>query len=109
MFWGLEFCAWLMFMVALFVVPLGNKAVTGEENVFTRTDWQVLLDPTFLASSAALMYLAFNPLAKTFYALHCFYADAQTTGGDLLAKLRALPPVRGEENSAPAGSDAAAV
>ena len=101
-FWGLEFCAWLAFMVAMFAVPLFLKTVTGEDNAFTRTDWQALLNSTFLAVSAALVYLAFNPLAKTFYALRCFYADAQATGEDLLAELRALPPVGREESTAPA-------
>ena len=100
LFWGLEFFAWLAFMVAMFTVPTLLKTFTGEENAFTRSNWQALLNSTFLAVSGALVYLAFNPLAKTFYALRCFYADAQATGEDLLAELRALPPV-GREEAAP--------
>ena len=90
-FWGLEFFAWLAFMVAMFTVPTLLKTFTGEDNAITRSNGLALLNSTFLAVSGALVYLTFNPLSKTFYALRCFYTDARTTGEDLLAELRALP------------------
>ena len=107
-FWGLEFCAWLAFMVAMVTVPNLLKTFTGEDNPITRSGGGAVFNSTFLAVSGALVYLAFNPLAKTFYVLRCFYADAQATGEDLLAELRALPPV-GREPAAATTTTAAAV
>ncbi|MBE7219069.1 MAG: DUF4129 domain-containing protein [Caulobacteraceae bacterium] len=90
---ALGFCAWLALMVTMFTLPGLFKMFTGEENAFTRSSGLALFNSTFLAVSVALVYLAFDPLAKTFYALRCFYADAETTGEDLLGELNALPPV----------------
>ena len=60
----------------MYTVPNLLKMFTGEENAFTRSGGLALFNSTFLAVSVALVYLAFDPLAKTFYALRCFYADA---------------------------------
>ncbi len=90
---GLGFFAWLALMASMFTVPVLVKMFTGEENAFTRSGGLALFNSTFLAVSVALVYLALDPLAKTFYALRCFYADAETSGEDLLSELSALPPV----------------
>ena len=100
---ALGFFAWLALMVTMFAVPFLLKTFTGEENAFTRSSGLALFNSTFLAVSVTLVYLAFDPLAKTFYALRCFYADAETTGEDLLSELNALPPV--EREGAPAADD----
>ncbi len=92
---ALGFFAWLALMVTMFTVPNLLKTFTGEENAFTRSSGLALFNSTFLAVSVTLVYLALDPLAKTFYALRCFYADAETTGEDLLSELNALPPVVG--------------
>ena len=77
------------------------KMFTGEENAFTRSSGLALFNSTFLAVSVALVYLAFDPLAKAFYALRCFYADAEKSGEDLLSELNALPPVDRETDVPP--------
>ena len=82
--------AWLNLVVATLLLPQLAKMVTGEENVFTRSGLH-LFNSTFFAVTFGLVYLALDPLVKTFYALRCFYADAQHTGEDLLSGLRALP------------------
>ena len=66
--------------------------LTGEENVFTLSGLHAF-NTTFFAVTFALVYLALDPLVKTFYALRCFYVDARTTGEDLASGLRALPAV----------------
>ncbi len=101
---GLGFFAWLALMATMFTVPVLLKMFTGEENAFTRSSGLSLFNSTFLAVSVALVYLALDPLAKTFYALRCFYADAETSGEDLLSELSALPPVGQEEVAAPVRS-----
>ncbi len=91
---GLGLFAWMALMAALYIVPTLVKMFTGEDNAFTRSSGAALFNSTFLAVSVALVYLALDPLAKTFYALRCFYDDARVSGEDLLSELRALPPVR---------------
>lgn len=109
---GLGFFAWLALMVTMFTVPNLLKMFTGEENAFTRSSGQALFNSTFLAVSFALVYLALDPLARTFYVLRCFYTDAEKSGEDLLSELNALPPVGQEDaplpvRTAPAGVPAA--
>ena len=89
---GLGLFAWLGLLVAAVVLPQLVQMFTGEENVFTR-DVESLFNTTLFLVSGALVYLAVDPLVKTFYALRGFYEDSARTGEDLLSDLRALPPV----------------
>ena len=89
---GLGTCAWLGLLVAAVLLPQLVQMFTGEENVFT-SDVSSLFNTTLFLVSGALVYLALDPLVKTFYALRCFYEDSARTGEDLLSDLRALPPV----------------
>ena len=86
--------AWMNLVIATLVLPQLAKMLTGEENVFTLSGLHVF-NSTFFAVTFALVYLALDPLVKTFYALRCFYVDARTTGEDLTSGLRALPAVLG--------------
>ena len=100
---GLGTAAWLALLVAAVVLPQLVQTFTGEENVFT-SDVNSLFNTTLFLVSGALVYLALDPLVKTFYALRCFYEDSARTGEDLLSELRDLPPVAaaGEESGNPA-------
>ena len=89
---GLGFFAWLGLFIAAVFLPQLVRILTGEENVFTR-DIFSLFNTTLFSVSGALVYLALDPLVKTFYALRCFYEDSARTGEDLLSELRALPPL----------------
>ena len=82
--------AWLNLVAATLLLPQLVKIFTGEENVFTRSGLHIF-NTTFFAVTGGLVYLALDPLVKTFYALRCFYDDAQTTGEDLTSGLRDLP------------------
>jgi hypothetical protein len=48
-----------------------------------------MLSSTSVEVAAALAYLAVAPLARTAYALRCFYVDARTSGEDLRSELAA--------------------
>ena len=82
--------AWTNLVVATLFLPQIAEIVTAKENVFTRMGLHIFNAP-FFAVTIGLVYLALDPIAKTFYALRCFYADALHTGEDLEALLRALP------------------
>ena len=88
----LAFFAWINLIVMAFLLPQLAHMFTGEENVFTRSGTHSLFNSTFFAVTGSLVYLALDPLAKTFYALRCFYADSRRTGEDLKSELAALPP-----------------
>lgn len=81
---------WINLMLAAFILPHLAQMFTGEENFFTRSGTH-LFNTTFFAVTGALVYLALDPLAKTFYVLRCFYADSRRTGEDLKSELAALP------------------
>ena len=91
----LAFFAWINLMTIGFLLPRLAHMFTGEENLFTRSGAHFLFNSTFFAVTGSLVYLALDPLAKTFYALRCFYADSRRTGEDLRSELAALPPVAG--------------
>ena len=84
--------AWINLIALAFLLPQLAHMFTGEENLFTRSGTH-LLNTTFFAVTGALVYLALDPLAKTFYALRCFHLDSVRTGEDLKSDLAALPPV----------------
>ena len=84
--------AWLNLMALAFGLPQLAHMFTGEENLFTRSGVHYLFNTTFFGVTGALVYLALDPLAKTFYVLRCFYADSLRTGEDLKSELAALPP-----------------
>ena len=70
--------AWLNLVIATLLLPQLARMFTGEENVFTRSGCTFLQLDVFRRHASALVFLALDPLVKTFYALRCFYADAQT-------------------------------
>lgn len=81
---------WANLILAAYGLPQLAHMITGEENLFTRSGTH-LFNTTFFAVTGALVYLALDPLAKTFYVLRCFYADSRRTGEDLRGELAALP------------------
>ena len=100
--------AWLNLLIATLLLPQLVKMFTGQENVFTRSGLHIF-NSTFFAVTFGLVYLALDPLVKTFYALRCFYADAQHTGEDLQSGLLALPAPSSDGLAATAGTAARAV
>lgn len=88
----LAFVVWVDGMAAAFLGPELARIFTGSDNMFTRNGLWHLLNSTFLAVSVSLVYVAVDPLVKSFYVLRCFYADARHTGQDLRRELQALPP-----------------
>ena len=102
---GLALFVWLNLLISAFLLPQLIKMFTGEENAVTN-DPLSLLNTTLFAVSGVLVYLVVDPLVKTFYTLRCFYEDSARTGEDLLAELRALPPLNGAPTSEPGPSTA---
>lgn len=100
---------WVDGMAAVLLAPELVRMFTGTESVFTRSGPEVLLNTTFLAASVALTYAVLDPLAKAFYVLRGFYADARRTGEDLRRELRALPPVPVATSSRPPATAAVPV
>ncbi len=100
--------AWMNLLIATLLLPQLARIITGEENVFTRSGWHVL-NSTFFAVTFGLVYLALDPLVKTFYALRCFYTDAQHTGEDLQSNLLTLPAPEPDPVAPPSGATARAV
>ena len=86
--------AWMNLVLAMLLLPSLAQLLTGAENFLTRRGLGVF-DTTFFAVTLGLVYLAFDPLAKAYYVLRCFYLEAQRTGEDLRRDLRALPPPEG--------------
>ncbi len=87
---------WINLILLAYWLPHLAHMFTGEENLFTRSGTHFFYNSTFFAVTGGLVYLALDPLAKTFYALRCFYADSRRTGEDLKSELAGLPaPVGG--------------
>jgi len=72
----------------LVLLPFLLKALLGVESPFTRNPW-VFTSTTFLAAVVGLTYLCVDPLVKAAYALRHFYGEAEASGADLWADLRA--------------------
>jgi len=78
--------------LVVLVLPQLFQMFTGVETIFTRGGAS-LFNSTFFAIIGALTYLFCNPLLKATYALRCFYGEAQHSGADLAAEIRALPRI----------------
>ena len=101
--------AWTNLAVAILFLPQLAEIVTGKENALSRMGLHIFNAP-FFCVTIGLVYLALDPLARTFYALRCFYADARRSGEDLERLLRALPELDGASSATtsevePAASD----
>ncbi|HEV2695954.1 MAG TPA: DUF4129 domain-containing protein [Verrucomicrobiae bacterium] len=78
---------WLNAFIAVLYVPQLLKMFLGIETAFSRAGEWVIFNTTFLAVTAALAWLAFDPLIKAVYTLRCFHGEARKDGADLLAEL----------------------
>ena len=74
--------------IAIYLVPMLVRTITGTERVFAQTGWNPL-NTTFLAAVFALGFLVLDPVLKAFYVLRCFYGSSRRTGVDLLVQVRA--------------------
>jgi hypothetical protein len=73
-------------LILLFLAPQLLITFFGVKEIFHPSPW-LLANTTFLTLVFSLSYLVFDPLAKAFYTLRCFYGQSLTTGEDLLARL----------------------
>lgn len=73
--------------IAIYLVPMLVRTITGTERVFAQTGWNPL-NTTFLAAVFALGFLVLDPVLKAFYVLRCFYGSSRRTGVDLLVQVR---------------------
>ena len=67
---------------AFYLVPWLANRLLGIENMFGFSGWG-FFNTTFLASVAALAWLAVDPLVKAFYTLRVFHGRARATGEDV--------------------------
>ena len=88
-------------LIVLFIAPQLLITFFGVKEIFHPSPW-LLANTTFLALVFSLSYVAFDPLAKAFYTLRCFYGQSLTTGEDLLARLTALKSARRANQVGPA-------
>lgn len=75
--------------ILLFALPYLLKTLAGVETSFTQS-WWAMLNTTFMATAAAITWLALDPLIKASYVLRCFHGEAIHTGEDIRAELRAV-------------------
>jgi hypothetical protein len=80
-------------LILLFLAPQLLITFFGVKEIFHPNPW-LLANTTFLALVFSLSYLVFDPLAKAFYTLRCFYGQSLTTGEDLVARLAFAKAVR---------------
>ena len=78
---------WLNAFIAVLTAPQLLKMFLGIETAFSRAGIWVIFNTTFLAVTAALAWLALDPLIKAVYVLRCFHGEARQDGADLLAEL----------------------
>jgi len=78
---------WLNAFIAVLTTPQLLKMFLGIESNFSRAGIWVMFNTTFLAVTAALAWLALDPLVKAIYTLRCFQGEARIDGADLLAEL----------------------
>lgn len=81
---------YLNLAAAICALPYLLHSFLGIDTIFTISG-RYLFNTTFLASVAALTFLALDPLLKVAYVLRCFYGEAVTTGKDLRIALQAIP------------------
>lgn len=86
---------WLILLinsgVVLYFLPQLLKLFLGVESPFTLSP-AALLNTTFAATVVVLATLLTDPLTKALFAVRDFEAEARTTGADLIAALRRIPP-----------------
>jgi hypothetical protein len=80
-------------LIMLFLAPQILITFFGAKEIFHPSPW-LLANTTFLALVFSLSYLVFDPLAKAFYTLRCFYGLSLRTGEDLLARLAVAKAAR---------------
>ena len=74
---------------AAVLLPRALHTLFGIETIFSRASFSYL-NTTFLATMAALTFLAVDPLVKAVYARRCFHGEALRDGRDLLIDIRRL-------------------
>ena len=84
---GFAGCVFLNWATVCLTLPEVIKMFLGVESVFTESP-MAMMNTTFFAAMAGLTYLCVDPLAKTVYALRCFYGEAMQSGEDLKAELK---------------------
>jgi hypothetical protein len=80
-------------LIMLFLAPQILITFFGVKEIFHPSPW-LLANTTFLTLVFSLSYLVFDPLAKAFYTLRCFYGQSLTTGEDLQARLAIVKAAR---------------
>lgn len=73
--------------IAIYMVPMLVRTITGTERVFAQVGWNPL-NTTFLAAVFALGFLALDPVMKALYVMRCFHGRSRRTGVDLLVQVR---------------------
>ena len=84
---GFGFLVFLNWLATAVAGPALLKALLGIETAFTRSMGGVF-NTTVLAAVLGATYLCLDPIVKAAYALRLFYAEARSTGEDLLTDLR---------------------
>lgn len=87
------FMVFLNLLAVLGQLPYLLKSLFGIETPFTQS-YYWMANTTFLGIVCGLVYLAVDPLVKATYVLRYQAGEAITSGEDLLAELKALPPRR---------------
>jgi hypothetical protein len=80
-------------LILLFLAPQLLITFFGVKEIFRPSPW-LLANTTFLALVFSLSYVVFDPLAKAFYTLRCFYGKSLATGEDLSARLAVVKAAR---------------
>ena len=98
--------AWINIYAACTLPPMVLKTFLGIDTVFSDNP-NALSNSTFVFGTLLVTWLVLSPYVKAIFVLRCFYAEARTTGADLMSRLAELRknrgPKRGERAfSAPA-------
>ncbi|WP_309385125.1 hypothetical protein [Cerasicoccus frondis] len=83
----LLYWTWLL---VLMTVPFLLKTLLGVDGAAIRSGEFLVMNSTASSIAIALVYLAYDPLAKGAYLMRCFYIESLQSGEDLLFSLRTL-------------------
>lgn len=101
------FLTWINIMAACGFIPQLARMFFGIESIFTKNSG-TLGNSTFIFGTLLITYLILSPMLKAIFVLRCFYADARTTGADLLSRLADLQKGPEQSSSSPVRSKSSA-
>ncbi|MDF1816366.1 MAG: DUF4129 domain-containing protein [Verrucomicrobiales bacterium] len=87
--------AWANIYATCALPPIVAKTFFGIDSVFANNP-AALSNSTFVFGTLLITWLILSPYLKAIFVLRCFYAEARTTGADLMSRLSELRTEQGK-------------